>query len=96
VSFIVLALPLAGVTEWLAWVAARDDVDFLNFSPIHLGDVPQVGHAGVVGLHDLAGRWLNLGVPGQVATHGQIQSAVAAEQAADLHATHSKKLGRWA
>jgi hypothetical protein len=72
VSFIVFALPLAGVAEWLAWVAARNDVNFLNLSPIHLGYVAEVGHAWVVGLHDLARGWLHFGIPGEVATHGHI------------------------
>jgi len=72
VSFILCAFPHAGDAEGLAWVAARDDVDRLNLSPIDLGDITDVGHAWVVGLHHLAGGWLHLGVPGQVTTHGEI------------------------
>jgi hypothetical protein len=72
VSFICCAFPCSGVAEWLAGVSACNDVNWLNLGPIHLGDVAQVGHAWVVGFHDLAGRWLNLGVPGEIATDGQV------------------------
>jgi hypothetical protein len=60
VSFIVFAFPHACIAERLAGVAASDDIHSFDLGPIHLGDVAQVGHAWVVGLHDLAGRWLNL------------------------------------
>jgi hypothetical protein len=30
VSIIVLAFPAAGVAEWLAWIASRDDIHALN------------------------------------------------------------------
>jgi hypothetical protein len=96
VSFIVGAFPHSCATKRLAGVATSDDVNFLNFGPINLGDVAQVGHAWVVGFHDLAGRWLNLGVPGQITTHGQIKAAVTAEQAADPHATPPKLSWKWA
>jgi hypothetical protein len=72
VSLIVFAFPHACVAEGLAGVAARDDIDRFNFSPIDLGDITDVGHAWVVGLHHLAGGWLHFGVPGEVTTHGQV------------------------
>ena len=89
VSFIVFAFPHACVTERLAGVAAGDDIHGFDLRPIHLCDVAQVGHAWVVGFHDLAGRRLNFGVPSQVAAYGQIQAAVAAKQAANSHANAS-------
>jgi hypothetical protein len=96
VSFIVGAFPHAGVAEGLAGVAARDHVNGLNLRPINLGYVAQVGHAWVVGFHHLASRWFDLGVPSQVATDGQIQAAISAEQAADPHATPPKLSWEWA
>lgn len=96
VSVIVLAFPLACGTERLAGVSARDHVNRLNRRPIHGGDIAQVGHAWIVGGEHLAGGWLNLGVPGQVATHGHVKAAVSREQAADPHATRPKKVARWA
>jgi hypothetical protein len=60
VSLIALAFPVACSAEWLAWVAARDDVNRLNSRPVHLRDVAQVRDAGVVGFHDFARGWLNL------------------------------------
>jgi len=39
VSFIVLSLSVACVAEWLAGVAAGDDINRLNFSPVDGGDV---------------------------------------------------------
>ncbi len=72
VSLIVLASPHPCVAERLAGVAARDDVHGLDGCPIHLRYVAEVGHAGVVGLHDAAGRWLHFGVPGQLAADGHI------------------------
>jgi hypothetical protein len=60
VSLIVFAFPVAGSAEGLARVAARDDVNRLNLRPVHLCDVAQIWHAGVMGFHDFAGRWLNL------------------------------------
>jgi hypothetical protein len=72
VSLIVFASPHSCVAEWLAGVAARDDVHGLDCCPIHLRYVAEVRHAGVVGFHDAAGRRVNLGVPGQVATDGHI------------------------
>jgi len=39
VSFIVFALSVACVTEWLAGVAAGDDINRLNLSPVNGGDV---------------------------------------------------------
>jgi hypothetical protein len=72
VSVIVFAFPLAGSTEWLAWVAARDDIDRLNLRPVHGGYVPKVWHAGVMGGQHFARSRLHLGVPGQVAAHGHV------------------------
>ena len=67
VSLIISAFPVSCVAEWLAWVAARNDIDRLNLSPVDVGNV-----AWVVGFHDLAGRWLHFAVPGQVTTYGQV------------------------
>jgi len=72
VSLIVLAFPVAGSAEWLAGIPACDDIDRLNLRPVHLCDVAQIWHAGIVGFHDFAGRWLYLGIPGQIPTHGHI------------------------
>ena len=94
-SFILGAFPHAGVAKRLAGVAASNHIYGFNLGPIHVCDVAQVGHAWVMGLHHLAGRWLHLGVPGKVAAHGQIQAAVAAEQAANFHATPPKKVWGW-
>jgi len=60
VSLIVLAFPVAGGTERLAWIPACDYVNRLNSRPVHLRDVAKVWHARVVGFHDFAGRWLYL------------------------------------
>lgn len=72
VSLIVFASPHSCVAERLAGVAACDDVHGLDVGPIHLGHVAEVGHAGVVGFHDAAGRWLHFGVPRQLAADGHI------------------------
>jgi hypothetical protein len=72
VSLIVLAFPHPGSAEWLAWVAARDDVNRLHVRPVHLGDVAEIWHARVMRFHDLAGGWLYLGIPGQIPADGHI------------------------
>ena len=84
-AFIVGAFPLSCVTEGLAGVTTGENIHGLNLGPVDGGDVPEVGYAWVVGRHNCAGGWLNLGVPGQVAADGHVEAAVAAEQAADSH-----------
>jgi hypothetical protein len=63
VSLIVSAFPQAGVTEWLAGVAAREDVYGLHLEPVHGGYVAEVGHVGVMVGKDAGGCLVVLDVP---------------------------------
>jgi hypothetical protein len=54
VSLIVCALSFPCGAEWLAGVAAREDVDGLHGCPVHGGYVAVVGYVGVVVGKDLA------------------------------------------
>ena len=80
VSLIACSFPVPSVAEWLAGVSGCDDINWGHVTPVDFGDVAQVGDAWVVGFHDFAGSWLYLAVPGQVATYGEVEAAVTAEQ----------------
>jgi hypothetical protein len=67
VSLIVGAFPQAGVTEWLAWVAACQHVDGLNGREVHLRYVAVIRYVGVVVGKDAGGRLVVLNVPRNLA-----------------------------
>jgi len=67
VSVIVGAFPQAGVTEWLARVAACQHVDGLNGREVHRRHVAVVGYVGIVVLKDAGGRLVVLDVPRDLA-----------------------------
>jgi hypothetical protein len=63
-SGIGLAPSDAGEAEWLAGVAATDDVDGFNFAPINSGDVAEVRDIGPVLREHSAGVGVDFGLPG--------------------------------
>ena len=67
VSVIVGAFPQAGVTEWLAGVAACEYVDGFNAGEVQLGYVAVVGYAGKVMVKDAAGRLVVFHMPRDLA-----------------------------
>jgi len=67
VSLIIGALPQAGVTERLAWVAACQYVDRFNGREVHLCYVAVVGYVGVVVGKDAGRRLVVLDVPRDLA-----------------------------
>lgn len=51
-SFIIGALSLSGGAEWLAGVAAGENVDGRDGGPVDFGDVVEVRHARPVVIED--------------------------------------------
>jgi hypothetical protein len=72
VSDIVFAFPVSCVAKWLAWITASDNVNWFNFRPVNLCDVPKVGNVGVMVCEDFAGCWFNLCIPRKVTTNGDV------------------------
>jgi hypothetical protein len=60
------------MAEWLAWVAAGDDVNRLNISPVDSGDVAKVDNAWVMVCEDLTSCRFDLRIPSKVATDGDV------------------------
>jgi len=87
--------------EGLARVAAGEDVDGLVVGQpreVDLGDVTEVGHAGVVGREHLHRCGLDVGDPREVAAHhglhGDVEAAVAGEEGADPHCARTASIIR--
>jgi hypothetical protein len=72
VSDIVFSFSVSCVAEWLAGIPASDHVNWFDFRPVNLGDVPKVGDVGVMVCEDLAGCWFNLCIPRKVTTNGDV------------------------
>ena len=67
VSLIVFPFPGAGVTEGLARIAARENVDRRNVVPIYCFDVAKVWHAYIVRCQNCVGVLVDLGIPRELA-----------------------------
>ena len=74
------AAALAGVTEWLTRVAARQHVHGLHLGPVDFSDVAEVRHVRVVVGENRDGSRLNVGHPGERAAqrglNGHVEAAV--------------------
>lgn len=87
------------MAEWLARVSGGDRVDRLDLGPVDARHVAEVRDLGVMRRQHLAGRWLNLRVPGEAPAvegeHCHVQAAVPGEQRADAggHDTPPRILG---
>ena len=80
VSFIIFSLSISSSRKWLAWITTRENVHWLDVSPVDCGDVTKVGDTGVMHCEDLAGSWFNLCIPGEItaidAAYGDVEAAV--------------------
>jgi len=89
VTLIVLPFPLSCMAEWLARVSGGDRVDRLDLGPVDARHVAEVRDLGVMRRQHLAGRWLNLRVPGEAPAvegeHCHVQAAVSSEHRPDPH-----------
>jgi hypothetical protein len=72
VSDIVFPFSVSSVAEWLAWITASDHVNWFDFCPVDLCDVPKVGNVGVMVCEDLTRCWFNLCIPSQLATNSDV------------------------
>jgi hypothetical protein len=75
------------MAEGLAGITAREDVNWRDCRPIHLGDVSEIWDALVMRGQYLARCGFDLGVPDDIADedrlYGHVEAAVAGEQGAD-------------
>jgi len=60
------------MAKWLAWVATREDVHWLNVSPVDCGDVAKVGDTGVMHCEDLASCLFYFRIPSEIPTNGHV------------------------
>jgi hypothetical protein len=70
VAFIGCALPVAGMTEWLAWVAACQNVNRFDRGPVDLLDIPKIDDSWVVMRKNCAGGFVVFAMPDDLPTNG--------------------------
>lgn len=93
VSLIARSFPVSSVTEWLAGIAGCYDINRGHVIPVDFRYVAEVGDSWEVASHNPGSGIVVFGVPNEVATDGEIQPTVSAEQAADPHA--SDRINTW-
>lgn len=63
VPLVVRPRALAGVTERLARISARDDVNRRDLRPVNTGDIPEIRNVRPAVGEDFAGAGVDVGVP---------------------------------